>query len=77
MSLDASLKAASTLSRHRNVLTKSERLARLLGNGRMERDEAYVLGMPKTVNRKVSVGKKTPKKPEEGADAKGKGKKKK
>jgi small basic protein (TIGR04137 family) len=76
MSLHTSLKAAGGLSRHRNVLTKSERLAKLLENGKMEADEKFVLGMPKTANRKLVVGKKTAKKPEEGEDDK-KGKKKK
>ena len=76
MSLDASLKAASTLSRHRNVLTKSERLARLISNGTVPAgDEAFVLGLPKTGNRKLAVGKKPVKKPEV-EDTKGKKKKK-
>jgi len=57
------------------VLTKSERLARLVGNGKMEQDEAFVLGMPKTSNRKLVVGKKTAKKPEAADDKKGKKKK--
>jgi small basic protein (TIGR04137 family) len=72
MSLDASLKAASTLSRHRNVLTKSERLSRLVGNGKMELSDAHILGLPKTANRKITVGKKTPKKPEAEDGKKGK-----
>lgn len=74
MSLDASLKAASGLSRHRNVLTKSERLEKLLSAGKMQKDEAFVLGMPKTSNRKLTIGKKAPKKPE--AEETGKKKKK-
>ena len=44
MSIHTSLKGASTLTRHRNVLTKSERLERLLGNGKLDRDELHVLG---------------------------------
>ncbi len=64
MSLDASLKAASSLARHRNVLTKSERLQRLLAEGG-KKDEISVLGMPKTGNRKIAVGKKTTAKKEE------------
>ena len=75
MSIHTSLKGASTLTRHRNVLTKSERLERLLNNGRMEKDEMHVLALPKTSNRKLSVGKKTPKKPEGEEDKKGKKKK--
>ncbi len=75
MSIHTSLKGASNLTRHRNVLTKSERLEQLLGNGKVDKDEPYVLGLPKTSNRKLSVGKKTPKKPEAEDDKKGKKKK--
>ena len=75
MSIHTSLKGASTLTRHRNVLTKSERLERLLSTGKIEKDELFVLGLPKTGNRKLSVGKKTPKKPEAEDDKKGKKKK--
>ncbi len=75
MSLHTSLKAAGGLSRHRNVLTKSERLAKLLANGKIEKDELFVLGLPKTGNRKLVVGKKTAKKPEAEDDKKAKKKK--
>ena len=70
MSLDASLKAAAGLTRHRNVLTKSERLQVLLSQGKMESDTASVLSMPKVSHRKVTVGKKAAKKPEAEADGK-------
>ncbi|MEM1010980.1 MAG: small basic protein [Planctomycetota bacterium] len=75
MSLHTSLKAAGGLSRHRNVLTKAERLAKLIANGKVDKDDPYVLGLPKTANRKLVVGKKTVKKPEAEDDKKAKKKK--
>ena len=75
MSLDSSLKSGAGLARHRNVLTRTERLATMLANGRMEQDGAHILGMAKVSHRKLSVGKKTPKKTEETDDKKGKKKK--
>ena|SRR5687768_9712441 len=65
MSLDSSLKTGAGLNRHRNVLTRSERLVRLLGQGRMKEDAASVMGMPKVGHRKISVGKKSGKKADE------------
>lgn len=68
MSLDRSLKAGGSLVRHRNVLNRSERLARLLKEGRMTEDKPFILGLPKVANRKVAVAKKSGKKAEgEGA----------
>jgi small basic protein (TIGR04137 family) len=71
MSLDRSLKSGAGLNRHRNVLTKTERLKRLLGAGAMKEDSAHILGMPKVANRKVAVGKKSGKKTDEAAAAAG------
>ena len=76
MSLDRSLKSASTLSRHRNVLTRAERIATLEGQDKWA-EEQGVLGLPKVSHRKMTVGGKIKK--EEGdeeaaapaADAKG------
>ena len=65
MSLDSSLKSGAGLNRHRNVLNRTERLARMLGQGKMTEETAHILGMPKVGNRKVAVGKKSGKK---GAD---------
>ncbi len=56
MSLDRSLKSKSSLSRHRNVLTRAERIEKLIDNGTWQ--EGKVLGLPKVSNRKSSVGKK-------------------
>ena len=71
MSLDRSLKSGGALVRHRNVLNRSERLARLLKEGRMAEDKTYILGLPKVANRKVAVAKKSGKKAEGEAAAEG------
>jgi small basic protein (TIGR04137 family) len=58
MSIDRSLKSKGSLTRHRNVLNRSERIERLKSEDRWEEgDELF--GLPKVANRKVSVGKKT------------------
>jgi len=66
MSRDKSLKSKGSLERHRNVLTRAERVERLQEVGRWS-DEASVVGMPKVAHRKASVGKKTKVKKAEGA----------
>jgi len=60
MSMDPSLKSGASLKRHRNVLTRTERIERL-----MEKDKFSIekgdepLGLPKVGNRKlISAGKK-------------------
>ncbi len=65
MSLDKSLKGRSALVRHRNVLTRAERIERLQELGRWTEDSAP-LGLPKVAHRKTNVGKKdkAEKKPE-------------
>lgn len=65
MSMDPSLKSASSLVRHRNVLTRGERLDRLASQGKWD-ESKKVFGLPKVGNRKLVVGGK-PKK-EEAAD---------
>lgn len=55
MSLDRSLKSANALVRHRNVLRRSERLERLLDEGKWDESRG-ILGLPKVANRKVVVG---------------------
>ncbi len=64
MSMDRSLKSARSLSRHRNVLSRAERIARLTEQERWEKDKASVFGLPKVANRNVKVGKKEKKKAE-------------
>ena len=57
MSIDSSLKVRGALSRHRNVLTRDERVAHLKEEGIWSEGDALV-GLPKVSHRKVSVGKK-------------------
>ena len=64
MSLDKSLKSKSTLERHRNVLTRAERIEHLKEIGQWS-DDMTVMGLPKVVHRKLAVGKKTKAKKDE------------
>ena len=76
MSVDKTLKSKSTLERHRNVLTRAERIAVLKETERWT-DGMSVFGLPKIVHRKVSVGKKDKKDATtEGEEATGEGEKK-
>ncbi|MDB5322085.1 MAG: superphylum signature protein, partial [Phycisphaerales bacterium] len=54
MSLDRSLKAANSLTRHRNVLTRAERLTRLSEQDKWTEAKS-VYGLPKVANRKAAV----------------------
>ena len=56
MSLDRSLKSASSLVRHRNVLKRDERLARLADEEKWDESKG-VLGLPKVGNRKQAEAK--------------------
>jgi len=56
MSLDRSLKSASALVRHRNVLTRAERLAQLTEEEKWNESKS-VYGLPKVGHRKMEVGK--------------------
>ena len=56
MSLDRSLKAANSLIRHRNVLTRAERLTRLTEQEKWN-DNKSVFGLPKVANRKMALAK--------------------
>ncbi len=69
MSMDRSLKSKSTLARHRNVLTRAERISMLKESGRWS-EEMGATGLPKVAHRKAAVGKKSKaeKKTEEGAE---------
>ncbi|MEO1237171.1 MAG: small basic protein [Planctomycetota bacterium] len=64
MSLDASLKSGGGLSRHRNVLTRAERIAKLADNGEFDMQEDNPLGIRKVANRKLVTGKGSKKKKE-------------
>ncbi len=65
MSRDKSLKCKDSLARHRNVLSRSERVESLRENGRWA-DDSTVIGMPKVGHRKAAVGKKIKEKKGEG-----------
>ncbi len=57
MSRDRSLRSKSTLERHRNVLTRAERIEHLKEIGRWTED-SKAMGLPKMAHRKAAVGKK-------------------
>lgn len=65
MSTDKSLKSKSTLERHRNVLTRPERIAHLKDVG-VWQDDRQPFGLPKVAHRKAAVGKKEKTKKAEG-----------
>lgn len=56
MSLDRSLKAANSLVRHRNVLTRAERLIKLAEDEKWDPTKS-VYGLPKVGHRKMAVTK--------------------
>jgi small basic protein (TIGR04137 family) len=56
MSLDRSLKGANALVRHRNVLTRTERLVKLADEERWN-DSKSVFGLPKVAHRKQALAK--------------------
>jgi small basic protein (TIGR04137 family) len=56
MSLDRSLRSANSLVRHRNVLTRAERIDRLEDNAKWT-DAKSVFGLPKVGNRKQALAK--------------------
>jgi small basic protein (TIGR04137 family) len=66
MSLDRSLKSANALVRHRNVLTRAEKLERLKEEEKWT-DAKSVFGLPKVANRKQEAAGKPAK--EEAAEA--------
>ncbi len=68
MSLDKSLKSRNSLVRHRNVLTRAERLEKLEEEERWN-EGTSVLGLPKVVHRKATLVKKEKVKAEETDEA--------
>lgn len=60
MSLDASLKAANALIRHRNVLKRDERLAKLKEEEKWQ-EGGPIFGLPKVGHRKMALAAKAPK----------------
>jgi small basic protein (TIGR04137 family) len=63
MSIDRSLRLKDALVRHRNVLTRAERISKLKDEERWE-DDSSVLGLPKVAHRKSHAGKKEAKEKE-------------
>ncbi len=63
MSIDRSLRLKDALVRHRNVLTRTERILKLKDEERWEEDSS-VLGLPKVAHRKSHAGKKAAKEKE-------------
>jgi small basic protein (TIGR04137 family) len=57
MSMDSSLKIKGALTRHRNVLSRAERIEQLLLEERWEEGDA-VTGLVKVAHRKAHAGRK-------------------
>ena len=57
MSIDRSLRSKTMLERHRNVLTRAERLVILKETG-LWSEGGKITGLPKVNHRKAAVGKK-------------------
>jgi small basic protein (TIGR04137 family) len=73
MSVDKTLKSKSTLARHRNVLTRAERIDQLKEVGKWT-EASTAIGLPKVAHRKLVVGKKV--KDKKGTDGEADGDKK-
>jgi small basic protein (TIGR04137 family) len=58
MSIDPSLKVRNALTRHRNVLTRAERI-KILAEEERWTEEDSILGLPKVEHRKSAAGKKS------------------
>jgi small basic protein (TIGR04137 family) len=69
MSLDRSLKTSGGLSKHRNVLTRAERIAKLGERSKFDWAKNSPLGLVKVGNRKIKATKSTDKKEGDAAAA--------
>lgn len=65
MSIDRSLKIKGTLARHRNVLSRAERIENLKEEEERWSEGDSLLGLPKVAHRKSHAGRKAEKKEEE------------
>ena len=65
MSLDRSLKSKASLSRHRNVLTRAERI-KVLSEEDKWKEEKGIFGLPKVPHRKAAISAKVKKEVKEG-----------
>lgn len=54
MSIDRSLKGGSGMAKHRNVLSRPERVAKLAAAGKFKMADGNPVGLPKVANRKTS-----------------------
>ncbi len=63
MSIDRSLKIKGALKRHRNVLTRAERIEKLKEEERWTEEDS-LLGLPKVAHRKSHAGRKDKEEPE-------------
>lgn len=61
MSMDRSLKTKGSLAKHRNVLTRAERIKILTDEDRFDPENDSPTGLPKVAHRKVVVGGKSKK----------------
>lgn len=68
MSIDRSLKIKGALTRHRNVLTRAERIAKLKDEEKWNEGDS-LLGLPKVAHRKSHAGRKAKGGPEKEAAA--------
>ncbi|MEJ2705389.1 MAG: small basic protein [Sedimentisphaerales bacterium] len=70
MSIDRSLKVKGALTRHRNVLSRAERIELLKEEERWSEGDS-LLGLPKVVHRKSHAGRKAKEAPAASADVAG------
>ncbi len=70
MSIDKSLRTSGALSKHRNVLTRAERIEKLKDEDRWPEDQSP-FGLVKVANRKAKVGGRVKKKTEVAAEGEG------
>ena len=70
MSIDPSLKIKGALTRHRNVLTRAERIEKLKDHEQWEEGDS-LLGLPKVAHRKSHAGRKDKESPAKEAVAEG------
>ena len=70
MSIDPSLKIKGALTRHRNVLTRAERIEKLKDEERWAEGDS-LLGLQKVAHRKSHAGRKDKDEPAEEAVAEG------
>ena len=69
MSIHSSFRSSGGATKHRNVLTRLERLEKLETTGRWDTSKDGLFGLPKVRSIKVAMKKKKKKDAEEGAEA--------